>query len=218
MLARSALAAALLVLASGSPSLADVVPEGQRYVPIETHLAGVASGAGDHALYLVTVSAKDGGYVQLAPVPGDGRLSVSGGYMHQSYLIALTPAQVTALDAARGGVWIERPEDDVPGPLRAFVDGEGLARSPRLPHRTLVDHQSQVVREVHRLKLAGVGGGAVRLEREVARFDAGGEPVSGDGSSPLGLIFAIAAGALGLLAVAVFALRGRRRTAAAPTS
>lgn len=213
MLARAVLAAVALLLVSfalHAPARADVVPEGQRYVPVESHLTGVAAGAGDHALYLVTVSARDRGYVQLAPVVADGRLSVSGGYMHQSHLLALTPAQVVDLDAARGGAWIERPEDDVPGPLRAFVDREGLARSPILPHRTLVAHQSPVVRELHRLTLAGVGAGAVRVEREIVRVDAAGQQVAGDGSSPLGLIFAIAAGGLGLIFVAAMAWRRRR--------
>lgn len=202
-----AMLSATLVCASAA-SRADVVPDGQRYIAASNDLTGTATLAG-RTLLLVTLNDRVRGVVSVVPKVGDGPLTVPGGYRNQSYLVALTPAELAELDKVRGGSWSYEPstEREEPGAFRKFFDQKGLVSSDALPFKYLVARGTPAQSARLHWTITGVAGEAIQMSVAVEELDQSGAPLTGASILP----FALAGGgAVLVLGVAVFFLMRRR--------
>ncbi|MCA9515256.1 MAG: hypothetical protein KC635_09965 [Myxococcales bacterium] len=211
--ARCVAGALLALLAAGGAARADVVPDGQRYVPVAVELRGLASLGGRH-VYLATVNGRERSVASAVPVTADGPLAVPSGYMDRSYLVALTPEQDEAMKAAEATPWEPDAERREPSPLRRFLDRPDVASTSVLPFRGLVARGSDAARIVETVTLHGADGEHVTATVERAVLDADGSPVGDAGGGLIvALAIAVAAVAAGALG---WALTRRGRRAAAP--
>lgn len=171
---------------------ADVVPQGQRYIPVTHTLQGTAKAA-DRTLLLVTVNGRNRAQCDVTPITGDGPLTVPSGYMDRSYLVALTAAQLTEMQAARQAS-ADWKDDRASSPLRVFFERDDVAASEVLPFRALVSSGAQARSQAIAWTLAEVGDKALTLTAEVSTLDANGAPTSTSDVPwvPIGIAAAVA--------------------------
>lgn len=200
------LAFALMASLPVSIAHADVVPEGQTYIPVEHTLTGVANANG-YTLLLVTVNGRDRQQADVVPVTADGPLPVPSGYMNRSHLVALTPAQVKEMEALRAAPLAPSPERD-DSPLRKFFMREDVAASDELYFRGLVPEGSESKRILVAWNLTGVDKNKIVLAGSETHFDAAGQPLE-RGASGFPLVLVLGFGAV-IVATGVFIFLRRK--------
>ncbi len=201
---------ALIAGLTGAPALADVMPPGQRYVPVEHRVTGVAK-LKDYAVYLVTTSDRTQRVEALTAGIQDGPLKVPSGYRYTSYLVALTPSQVKTLDGLRKGAWKdpedERTEGREKGPLLTFFRRDDVAASPPLHYRDTVPTTSPLKSIVNDWQIEGVKDHKLVLVKIPGRSGSDAGPERREDAWPWPMLATSAASVL----LAVFALGSLRR-------
>lgn len=178
---------------------ADVVPDGQRYIPVTHTLQGTAKAEG-RSLFLVTVNGRNRAQCDVVPVTGDGPLAVPSGYMDRSYLVALTPAQLPEMEAAAKAS-AGAKDDRASSPLRLFFERDDVAASDVLPFRALVASGSSARSQAIAWTLTAVTDKAITLTSDESTLGAAGAPTSASAFPwlPVGIGAALALGLVAFL-------------------
>ena len=194
----------LIACVLGPSARADVVPEGQRYIPVTHVLQGTAKAAG-RTLLLVTVNGRNRAQCDTLAVTGDGPIAVPSGYMNRTFLVALTAAQLPEMEAAKQAS-AGLTDDTKSSPLRAFFERDDVAASDVLPFRALVATGSEAQSQAIVWTLAEVGPKALTVSALATNLDASGAPIRAGAFPWIPAVL----GALLALALAAWLVRKKR--------